>query len=53
MQSISFIPLKDSEKIFDYCYEKLPFVPPWQPIKSSDLEKVQKKRKGLLNKLFS
>ena len=52
MQGISFIPLLVSEKMSEYFCEKLPFVPPWQPIKFSDLDKIYLKGRGMLNKYF-
>ena len=53
MPSFSFIPLMDSEKkIFKHFYENLPFLPPRQPIKFTDLDKSRMKRRGLLNKHF-
>ena len=53
MQSFSFIPLTASEeKIFEYFFENLPFMLPWQPIKFSDLDKIHMNRRGLLKKHF-
>ena len=53
MQRFSFIPLTASgEKIFDYFFENLPFILPWQPIKFSDLDKIHMNRRGLLKKHF-
>ena len=53
MQSFSFIPLTASEqKIFEYFFENLPFMLPWQPIKFSDLDKIHVNRRGLLEKHF-
>ena len=37
---------------FKYFFENLPFMLPWQPIKSSDLDKSSMKHGGLLNKHF-
>ena len=51
MQSFSFIPFTASEeKIFEYFFENLPYMLPWQPIKFSDLDKMN--RRGLLKKHF-
>ena len=51
MQSFSFIPLTASEeKIFEYFFENLPFMLPWQPIKFSDLDKIHMNRRRLLKK---
>ena len=53
MQSFSFIPLTASEeKIFEYFFENLPFILPWQPIKFSNLDKIQMNRRGPLKKHF-
>ena len=53
MKSFSFIPLMISEeKIFEYLFENLPFMLPWQPIKFSDLDKIHMNRRGLLKKHF-
>ena len=53
MPSFSFIPYMVSEKkIFIQFYENLPFLPPRQPIKFTDLDKSHMKRRGLLNKHF-
>ena len=53
MLSFSFIPLMISEeKIFEYLFENLPFILPWQPIKFSDLDKIHMNRRGLLKKHF-
>ena len=53
LQSFSFIPLMISEeKIFEYLFENLPFMLPWQPIKFSDLDKIHMNRRGLLKKRF-
>ena len=53
MQSFSFIPLTASEeKIFEYFFENLPFMLPWQPIKFSILDKIHRNRRGLLKKHF-
>ena len=53
MQSFNFIPLTASEeKIFEYFFENLPFMLPWQPIKFSDLNKIHMNRRGLLKKHF-
>ena len=53
MQSFSFIPLMISEeKIFEYFFETLPFMLPWQPTKFSDLDKIHMNRRGLLKKHF-
>ena len=41
-----------SEKIFEYLFENLPFMLPWQPIKFSDLNKIHMNRRGLLKKHF-
>ena len=47
------IPLTASEeKIFEYFFENLPFMLPWQPIKFSDLDKIHMNRRGLLKKHF-
>ena len=40
------------EKIFEYFFENLPFMLPWQPIKFSDLDKIYMNRRGLLKKHF-
>ena len=40
------------EKIFEYFFETLPFMLPWQPIKFSDLDKIHLNRRGLLKKHF-
>ena len=40
------------KKIFKHFYENLPFLPPRQPIKFTDLDKSHMKRRGLLNKHF-
>ena len=51
MQRFSFIPLMISEeKIFEYVFENLPFMLPWQPIKFRDLDKIHMNRRGLLKK---
>ena len=51
MQSFSFISLTISEKkIFEYFFESLPFMLPWQPIKFSDFDKIHMNRWGLLKK---
>ena len=53
MQSFSFIPLTASEeKIFEYFFENLPFMLPWQPIKFSEMDKIHMNRRGLLKKHF-
>ena len=52
MQSFSFIPLMASEKIFEYFFENLPFMLPWQPMKFSNLDKIHVNRRGLLKKHF-
>ena len=53
MQSFSFIPLMISEeKIFEYFFENLPFMLPWQTIKYSDLDKIHMNHRGLLKKHF-
>ena len=39
-----------SEKIFEYLFKKVSFMSLWQPIKFSDLDKIQIKLRGLLNK---
>ena len=53
MQSFSFIPLTASEeKIFEYFFENLHFMLPWQPIKFSHLDKIHMNRRGLLKKHF-
>ena len=53
MQSFSFIPLTASEeKVFEYFFENLSFVLPWQPIKFSDLDKIHMNRRGLHKKHF-
>ena len=41
-----------SEKIFEYFFENLPFMLPFQPIKLSDLDKSRMKRGRLLKKHF-
>ena len=49
----SFIPITASEeKIFEYFFENLPFMLPWQPIKFGDLDKSHMNRRGLLKKYF-
>ena len=54
MQRFSFMPLTISEEeIFEYRFENLPFMLPWQPIKFSDLDKIHMNRRGLLKKHFS
>ena len=51
--NFSFIPLTASEeKIFEYFFENLSFMLPWQPIKFSDLDKIHMNRRGLLKKHF-
>ena len=40
------------KKTFKHFYENLPFLPPRQPIKYTDLDKSHMKRRGLLNKHF-
>ena len=40
------------EKIFEYFFENLPFMLPWQPIKFTDLDKINMNRRGLLKKHF-
>ena len=53
MQSFSFIPLTSSEeKMFEYFFENLPIMLPWQPIKFSDLDKIHMNRSGLFKKHF-
>ena len=54
MQIFSFIPLMASEKIFYFFFflENLAFWLPWQPIKISDLDKIQMVGRGLLQKHF-
>ena len=53
MQSLSSIPLTISEKkIFEYFFENLPFMLPWQPIKVSNLDNIHMNRTGLLKKHF-
>ena len=53
MQSFSFIPLMTSEEmIFEYFFENLHFMLPWQPIKFSDLDKIHMNRRELLKKHF-
>ena len=53
MQSFSFIPLTASEeKIFEYFFEILTFMLPWQPIKFSNLDKIHMDRRDLLKKYF-
>ena len=53
MQIFTFTPLTISEeKIFEYFFENIPFMLPWQPIKSSDLDKIHMNRRELLNKHF-
>ena len=53
MQSFSFSPLTASEeKIFEYFFETLPFMLPWQPIKFSNLVKIHMDRRDLLKKYF-
>ena len=53
MQSFSFIPLMISEeKIFEYFFENLPFMLPWQPIKFRDMDKIHMNHRGLLKKHF-
>ena len=41
-----------SEKIFEYFFENLPFMLPWQPIKFSYLDKVHMNHRGLLKNHF-
>ena len=50
MQSFSFITA--SEKIFEYFFENIPFMLPWQPITFSDLDKIHMNLRGLLKKHF-
>ena len=38
--------------IFEYFFEKLPFMLSWQPVKFSDLDKIHMNRRGLLKKHF-
>ena len=38
--------------IFEYFFENLPFMLPWQPIKFSDLDKIHMNRRGLFKKHF-
>ena len=54
MQSFSFTPLMASEKkIFEYFFpENLGFRLPWQPIINSDLDKIHKVGRGLIQKHF-
>ena len=53
MQSYSFIPLTASEeKIFEYFFENLFFMLPWQPIKYNDLDKIHTNHRELLKKHF-
>ena len=53
MQCFSFIPLTVSEEmIFEYFFENLPFMLPWQPVKFSNLDKIHMNRRGLLKKHF-
>ena len=40
------------EKTFEYVFEDLPFMLPWQPIKFRDLDKIHMNRRGLLKKHF-
>ena len=52
-QRFSFIPITASEeKIFEYFFENVPFMLPWQPIKFSNLDKIHMNRRGLLKKHF-
>ena len=52
--SFSFISLMASEeKIFEYFFNHLPFILPWQANKFSDWDKIHKNRRGLLKKHFS
>ena len=37
---------------FLICFENLPFMLPWQPVKFSDLDKIHMNRRGLLKKHF-
>ena len=37
---------------FEYFFENLPFMLPWQPIKFRDLDKIHMNRRGLLKKHF-
>ena len=47
------IPLTASEeKIFEYFFENLPFMLPWQPFRYSDLDKIHMNGRGLLKKHF-
>ena len=39
------------EKIFEYFFENLPFMLPWQPIKFRDLDEIRKNRRGLLKNI--
>ena len=53
MLSFSFVPLMTSEeKIFEWLFENLPFMLPWQPIKFNDIDKIHMTRRGLLKKHF-
>ena len=53
LQSFSFIPQTASEElIFEYFFENLPFMLPWQSIKFSDLDKMNMNHRGLLKKQF-
>ena len=50
---IQLHPLTASEeKNFEYFFENLPFMLPWQPIKFSDLDKIHRNRRGILKKHF-
>ena len=40
------------EKSFEYFFENVPFMLPWQPIKFSDLDKIHMNRRELLKKHF-
>ena len=44
--------MASEEKTFEYFFENLPFMLPWQPIKFSDLDKIHMNRRGLLKKHF-
>ena len=44
--------MASEEKIFEYFFENLPFMLPWQPVKFIDLDKIHMNRRELLKKHF-
>ena len=45
-------PYGSEEKNFEYFFENLQFMLPWQPIKFRDLDKIHMNRRGLFKKHF-